>query len=228
MTAKEISDRILAGIDDDPSAPGSIASDGTPVPPEIMAAINEGQELFSWLTLCLEAIAPITLPASTTFGMIRATLPDFLVPLRLSIGGARVKPATPAELDALDDSWQNRVGVPGFYFTWGFNFYAVTPQPANDTVSQLTYARAPLQLVDDAWPEIPEQYHQSLVKYGRYRVKLKEGGRGLERGLVQFKEFLADATAHADYVRARSRAARYDTLPIELKLFDRARVVKPR
>jgi hypothetical protein len=225
VTAAEIAGRILARIDDNANPPGSVVSDAGPVPPEILAAINEGQELFAFLTLCLETTSNLTLGATAPFGTIRGTLPDFLCPLRLSVGGVRVRPATPAELDASNDQWQNTLGTPARYFTMGFNFYAITPQPVDDTVASLTYARSPAQLVDDGWPEIPEQYHQSLVKYGVYRVKLKEGGQGLVRGQAELKAFLDDATELGNFVRDRSRAARYDTLPFELSLFDRSRLV---
>lgn len=225
MTAKEISDRILKRIDDDSASPGSVLADSTPVPPEILAAINEGQELFAFLTLCLETTSSLTLAAATTFSTIRGSFPDFLCPLRLMIEGVRVRPATLAELDAENSAWQNTAGTPTRYCSLGFNFYIVTPQPADDTAASLTYARSPLQLVGDAFPEIPEQYHPSLVKYGIYKAKLKEGAQGLERGMVQFNEFLDDAAKHAEYVREKSRAARYDTEPWESSLFDRSRLM---
>lgn len=226
MTAKEISDRILTRADDDSSSPGSVTADSTPVPPEILAYINEGQEFFSLLTLCLETTATLTLAASTTFATIRSTFPSFLCPLRLMVDGVRIRPATLSDLDAENDAWQDTPGTPARYGTKGFNFYYTTPQPLADTSASLTYARSPVQLVGDAFPEIPEQYHQSLVKYGIYRDKLKEGGRGLQRGMVQLNGFLDDAQAHGDFVRAKSRAARYDVLPFELKLFDRARLIE--
>jgi hypothetical protein len=227
VTASEISDRILKGIDDDAGVPASVAAGnlGGP-PPEVLAAINEGQELFALLTLCLETTSAITLAASSTFGSFRQAFPKFLCPLRLMVGSTRVRPRTLAELDAENDAWQATAGTPARYSTLGFNLYAVTPQPVADTAGVLTFARSPLQLVGDAFPEIPEMYHQSLVKYGIYRIRLKEGGQGLERGLVQLNSFLDDATAHGDFVRARSRAARYDVLPFELKLFDRSRLIQ--
>jgi hypothetical protein len=225
VTAKEISDRIVTRIDDDSSSPGSVAA-GAPVPPEILAYVNEGQELFALLTLCLETTATLTLVGARTFSTLRSSFPDFLCPLRLMIDGVRVRPSTLADLDAENDDWQSTAGTPTRYGTLGFSFYFVSPQPAIDTAASMTYARSPVQMVGDAFPEIPEPYHQSLVKYGIYRVKLKEGGQQLQRGMGQLNEFLDDATKHGDYVRNKSRAARYDVLPFELKLFDRARLIQ--
>jgi hypothetical protein len=228
MTAKEISDRILRGLDDDPASPGSVAPDplGGPVPPEILAAITEGQELFAFLTLCLETTASLTLVTATTFTNLRTVLPDLLCPLKLTISGVRVRPATLAQLDAENESWQAVSGTPARYCPLGFDYIAITPQPPGpDITAQITYARTPVRLIADQFPEIPERFHQSLVKYGKYKVKLKEGAQALSRALVPFGEFLDDAEAHGDYVRARSRAARYDTLPFELSLFDRSRLM---
>lgn len=219
MTSTEIVDRILKRIDDDTVTPVSVTE------PEALAAANEGQEFFAWLTLCLETTAPLTLPASTTHGVIRATFPDFLCPLRITVNGSRLRPSTFGDLDMINDQWQATTGPPERYVTQGFNYFAVTPQQAFDLVSQWTYARSPRTMADGDTPEIPEAYHPDLVNYGIYRVKLKEGGQSLQRGIGYLNKFLDSATEHGDFVRARSRAARYDTFPFELKLFDRARLI---
>lgn len=216
MTALEITARVIKRLDDDPTAPASTT------PAEVLAAINEGQELASMLTLCLETTAALTLPAATTFLSLRSTFPKFLVPLRLTVAGARVKPATLKQLDAASDTWQATPGTPARYLALGFNFFGVTPQPSTDAAAQFTFAATPDPLVGDDFPQLPEAYHQSLVDYGIYRVKLKEGGQGLQRGLVHLNRFLDDMTRLGDYVRAKGRAANYDVLPLELALFDRS------
>lgn len=219
MTDVEIIDRILTRIDDAAENPVSVTE------AEALSAVNEGQDFFAWLTLCLETTATLTFPANTTFGTIRDTFPHFLVPLRVAIGSARLRPATFGELDMIDDGWQARAGTPLRYAAQGFNFWAVYPQRSFDQPSSWTYAQAPAVLTGSGdTPQIPEQYHPSLISYGIYRLKLKEGAQGLARGKEQFNLFLDAATEHGDFVRARSRAARYDTLPFELKNFDRARL----
>lgn len=220
MTASEIQARILKRIDDDAVSPA------TATPAEVMAAINEGQELASLLTLCLEKTASWTIPASSPFLSVRGQFPDFLVPLRWQIGSTRVRPAGLKALRALNPNWQASPGTPTRYCTLGFNFWIVSPQPVGDTASNLTYARAPLQLVGDDFPEIPEQYHQNLVDYGVYRIRLKEGQQGLARGLKYFSRFLDGMTELGNQVRARSSRAGYDTLPLELAMADRSRLLK--
>jgi hypothetical protein len=222
MTLSDITGRIITRIDDNAGAPVSVTE------AEAIAAVNEGEQLFSWLTLCLETTLPITIAANATFGVIRSTFPDFLVPLRIAIAGVRLRPATLGELDAQNDQWQATAGLPTRYAQLGFNFWAITPQPTFSMQAQATYARSPVLLVNPTdTPEIPEQYHPALVAYGRYRTKLKEGAQGLQRGLGEFADFMDAAKEHGDFVRARSRAASFDTLPFEMKLFDRARLVTP-
>jgi hypothetical protein len=227
MTCAEIGARIMKRADDEPNAPLSVTADPAGgVPKEILAAINEGQELAAMLTLCLETTANFTATASTTFFGLRVTFPDYLVPLRVVAPTGRLRPSTLGDLDSLNDAWQSTVGAPERYLAMGFNFFALTPQPIAGTPLSITYARSPLQMVGDDFPEIPEAYHQALVEYGVYRVRLKEGAQSLQRGMASLNRFLDEITALGDYVRARSRAARYDVLPFELRLFDRARLMQ--
>jgi hypothetical protein len=230
MTTKEISDRIIARVDDSATAPRSITPDpNSPVPDEVLRAINEGQELAAWLTLCLETTAAITLTASGTFYLLRSVFPDFLVPLRLMGPNGRIRPATLSDLDALSPTWQSwawTAGTQQRYTTLGFSFFATAPQPVEDQACTLTYAKAPALLVGDAFPEIPEAYHTDLVDYGIYRVKLKEGAQQLERAMKHLNRFLDRMDKLGNYVREKSRASKFDTLPMELALFDRSRLVE--
>jgi len=215
MTAAEISSRIITRIDDDPITPVSVSA------AEVLSAINEGQELAALLTLCLQKTVDFNL--SGAFYTPRSTFTDFLVPLRLSIGGVRVRPSTIAEFDAMNPEWQATSGTPVRYCTLGSNFLAVTPQAA--CTAQFTYAYSPAALETNDTPVIPLAYHQALVEYGVYRARLKEGAQQLARGLGNLNTFLNSMQELGDLVRARSRAARYDVQPFELALFDRSKLI---
>jgi hypothetical protein len=219
VTAAEIGARALKRIDDDASHGA-----GSMLAGEIIAAINEGCELAAWLTLCLETTLPIILPAATSVVQLRALVGDFLVPLKLEVAGTRLRPSTLAGLDASNSQWLGAAGTPTRYSTLGFNLLFLDSQPAFDTGATLTYARTPVQLVGDSWPELPEVYHPALIDYVVYRVRIKEGAQGLQRGVSALNRFLDDMTKFGDFVRARSRAARLDIEPFELHLFDRSRL----
>jgi hypothetical protein len=227
VTSAEIAQRILIRADDSYPASLSITADPAGgIPAEILAVINEGQELVTLLTLCLEATAPFTATAGTAFFGIRTVLPDYLVPLRVLGPAGRLRPATLKQLDAANEQWQQTLGTPARYVAMGFNLFAITPQVNADTQLTVTYARAPVQIVGDQFPEIPEEYHIDLVDYGIYRVRLKEGAQGLQRGMKYLNRFLDRMTVLGDFVRARSRAANFDILPMELALFDRSRLIE--
>lgn len=193
-------------------------------PTEVLAAVNEGQEFASLLSLCLQKTVPFPLTAGVYFGTFLTAFPDYLCPLRLSIAGTRLRPSTLADFDAENDSWQSTPGTPTRYTTIGFNLWAVNTAPPAVTANFI-YSHAPATMTNASTPEIPEEYHQSLVRFAKYRVRIKEGAQGLQRGMQDLNRFLDDMTRLADCVRGRSKAAKFDTLPIELQLFDRSRLM---
>jgi len=87
----------------------------------------------------------------------------------------------------------------------------------------VTYARAPVRLVNDAdVPEIPVRYCPNLVDYGIYRLRQVEGGGEFAKALPLLGTFLDAAQKHGDFVRARNKGSHYDAVPFELALFDRS------
>jgi hypothetical protein len=226
MDLGAIGQLVLSQVDDPAGMGFTAAARPNITPPEILAAVNEGQQLAALLTLCLETTAAFPLTANTCWYLPRPVLTDLIAPLRFVLGGVRLRPSVLADLDARDSLWQASSGSPARYALLGFNLMAVTPQPASDVTAQMTYAQSPPALVNDAdTPAIPEAYHQNLVDYAVYRVRLKEGAQGLERGLKRLNLFLDDMTRLGNYVRERSVAARYDVEPFELQLFDRSRMI---
>jgi hypothetical protein len=230
MTVGQISALILAQVDDATGAGFAPATAPNTTPPEVLAAINEGQTLAALLTLCFETTAGFALGAAHSidaygcFYLPRPSLTDFLAPLRFVFNGTRIRPGTIYEIESENAAWQNTPGTPTRYACLGFNFLLVSPQPTG--TAQMTYARVPDALVNDGdTPELFEAYHQNLVDYGVYRVRLKEGAQGLARGLERFNRYLDDITKLGDWIRARTAAARYDTTPFELALVDRSRMI---
>ena len=190
---------------------------------ELLSAVNEGQQFAALLTLCLEKTASFTLNGSC-FYLPRPTLTDMLVPLRITLAGTRIRPATLADVEAENPAWQATAGTPARYVFDGFNLLAITPQGSG--TASVTYAFSPAALTGNgSTPQIPEAFHQSLVDYGVYRVRLKEGAQGLERGLKRLNVFLDDMQRLGEYTRARSLAAYYDVQAFELALFDRSRMI---
>ncbi len=215
MTFAELRARVLKRLDDDGF--GYTAA-------EVNSAINEGLQFFAWLTLCLEGAGDLTTGASI---QPLAIFPDYIAPLRVTVGGVKIRPATPAQLDALDNNWRANTGAPARYWSKGWNlmgFYG-----SAGATAAMVYARSAAPLANDGdVPEIPELYHPVLADYGVYRVLAPQGGSMLAKALTYFAGFLAAATRVNALVRARSLALRYDTLPMELERYDLSRVTSIR
>jgi len=220
VTTAEIRDRIITDVDEDPAAPT------TGLVTEVLAAINEGQQLAALLTLCLEKTVSFTVTAATCFFTPRSTLTDLIVPLRITVGGIRIRPGTIADLEAENSAWQATADATTRYAVLGCNLMAFTPQAVLNWTAAITLAYSPATLsADGDIPAIPEAYHQNLVDYGVYRVRMKEGAQGLERGLGRLNTYLDDMTRLGNFVRTKSLAARYDVQPFELQNFDRSRMI---
>jgi hypothetical protein len=198
---------------------------------EIIAAVNEAQRFFCLLTLGLEITQTWTVPgfapgAQNTIFRMLTVFPDWICPLRITTtAGAKVRPARLEDLAALDSQWMMSLGAPKRYASRGVDLVALYPQPSAATPLAVTYARAPVLVVNDGdVPELPDEYHPRLVDYGIYRLRQGEGAQEFEAALALFGSFLDGATHYGNYVRSRNLGSRYDTVPIELDKFDRSQV----
>jgi hypothetical protein len=202
---------------------------------EIIARLNEAQRFFMLLTLGLEVTAPWTVPAylpgtqNMSFRML-TVFPDWIVPLRITTAaGAKIKPARLEDLNSLDSQWMSSPGTIARYVAGGADSVGLYHQPTVATTLNVTYARAPVALADDAdVPETPEEYHPNLVAYGVYGMRQGEGAQEFEKGLPFFDTFLDGAQHYAAYVRSRNLGSRYDKVPFELEKFDRSQLLKMR
>lgn len=217
MTVSEIYAAVRLALDD-AAASGVPASDDIYyLQAEALAAINEAQQQFALLTLCLETSGTVSLTSGTCFYSIRDSLTGYLVPLRLSISGARLEPARLTDLDARYFTWPATSGTPARYLQIGLNLLGIVPQQSGSSTLTVIYAKEPAVLTTGTdTPEIPAEYHPALVKYALYYLLQKRGGQYLTLALEKWDEFLADAAQCAEYVRARYRARKYDTLPAEI------------
>jgi hypothetical protein len=155
--------------------------------------------------------------------------PDWIVPLRLtSASGAKIRPSRLDDLVSLDAQWVAQPGAPSRYVHLGADLLALYRQPAAaGTTVNVTYARCPVPLVlDIQTPEIPEEYHPELVNYAICRLRQVEGAAELAKTMPLLASFLDAAQKCADFVRAKNRGGGYDSLPFELRNFDRSRLLK--
>jgi hypothetical protein len=187
---------------------------------EITGALNAGQLVFCFLTLCYEKTATASVAQPFVHALALAT--DYIVPLRLK-GAAKLRPATVAEFDALNPLWWASANPAARYAARGDLLFF------DGAISSLTftYAAAPPALASGSdVPVIPAEYHTLLADYAGWRLLLPQSGQELEKGKQYIGRFLAGAQELAGKVRARSLAQHYDTLPPEREAFDVSRLMK--
>lgn len=231
MNVTALEKRVWERLEQDPAAP-------VMPEPEVLHALNTAYFLLCLLTLYLEKTITITLAAGKAFYGVRNLAPDYLRPLRLVSGTplARLRPSRLADLDAIDINWMittsrpsptDGVDPPSRYVAIGLNLLAIWRQPTANVAAQFTYAYEPPALVlgNDA-PLLPEEYHESLIKFALVFLRLKEGGQELTKVMPLLAEFLADAAKLGAYVKARSAASAYDSFPAELRAQDISRLIK--
>jgi hypothetical protein len=192
---------------------------------EVKHAINVAQRLFCLITLCHEKTVSFTITAGQAFYEISDQVTDFIAPLRVSFNGLRLRADTIHHLDLRSRTWRITFGDPVRYAQHGFDLLAVTPQIASGSdVLSFTYAAEPTEMVADLdVPDIEPDQQIHLEKFAFVYCLLKNGGQELKNGMPFLNEFLDAAAKYASFIRARSRAQRYDNMPIDLSTFERGR-----
>lgn len=217
MTLAQIRARVLYSLDD--------AGGVYWTPAEVDHSINVAQRLWCLLTLCLEKTTSFTLVTDQAFYRVSDQIDDFIVSLRVSFSGTRLKSDTIHNLDLRSTTWRQTPGDPTRYAQHGFNLLAVTPQPASGTPSlDMVYAAEPAVMVLDAdVPEIEPEQQIWLERFAFWFCCLKNGGIELKNAGKFLNEFLDAAAKYASFTRARSRAQMYDNVPFDLASYDRSR-----
>jgi hypothetical protein len=176
------------------------------------------------MTLCLERTVTFNLSANTTFYKISDQISDFIVPLRVTFGGLRLKADTLHNLDLRATTWRRSPGNPTRYAQHGFDLLAVYKQPAGSSSLTLTYAAEPAVMAQDFHlPEIAAEQSVHLEDFAFWYCRLKEGGTELQNAAAKLTEFLEAAQKYAAFTRARSQAQLYDNYPADLSTFEKGR-----
>lgn len=194
---------------------------------EVLHALNVMQRLFCLLTLCIERTVTFTLTNGVAFYEIDNQISDFLVPLRVSHSGTRLRNETIHNMDLRDGAWRTRPGNPRRYAIEGVSpgILAITPRPASGSHTlAFTYAAEPAALVlETDVPEIAPEQQPHLVDGAYWWLRLKEGGAEFAAAGQYLQRLLAATSKYASFTRARSRAQSYDSIPYDLATFDKSR-----
>lgn len=227
MNVLELQRRTIERVGDDPDVDPSLMHYG---PSEVLAGLNQCQRLFCLFTLCLETTANFGLTGVPRYHMLNQ-FADWIAPLRLRNAlGAKIRPNRLADLAALDRQWAGHAGTPTRYARTGFDLLSFYQQ--NSSTISITYARSAVELLssypaDNAQaPEIPARYHQALIDGAIPILRVKEGMQEWQKVLPQWNRFIEAIQELATVVRARNIEQGYDSIPIEIKRYDRSRMLQ--
>src|SRR6185503_1097475 len=215
MTLQDALDRITERLDEET----------TPIywtSQEFVDALNYVLRLFALLTLWKEVTANFTLVASQCFHNILShpstPLADFIVPLRFTVGGKRLKTASVHQLNLLNPFWTvtpetavldltNTLSiVPEYYAVLGCDLLAVYPQDDAGVTARLTYAASPTPLSLSSLSAVldaPLAYHACCLDFAILVLMQKVGGQEFANEIPRLKVFLEEAGRLAGIVRTR-------------------------
>jgi hypothetical protein len=226
MQFSDMQGRLLERLGENSSNPAYYQSS------DAAAWLNATQRLFVLLTLCLETTGTLILnPTSSdetvTFYSMLSEFYDWLLPLRVRVAaGLKLAPSRLADLAALDANWVVSPGPVSRYALLGFDLLAVYQQPLAAVSINITYARCPDAMVNPGDnPQIPEEYHPALIDGAIPLMRAREGGSEWKKTMPLWDRFLDAAQKMGEYVRARNQEQGYDHLPVELRRFDRSKLL---
>lgn len=227
MNVLELQRRIIDRVGDNPDVDPSLMHYG---PTEVLAALNQCQRLFCLVTLCLETTADFGLTGLPRYQMLNQ-FADWIAPLRLRNAlGNKIRPCRLADLAALDRSWAAHAGTPTRYARTGFDLLSFYQQ--NTSTIPMTYARSAVELLstypadNGQAPEIPARYHPALIDGAIPILRVKEGMQEWQKVLPQWDRFIEAIQELAGVVRARNIEQGFDSIPVEIKRYDRSRMLQ--
>lgn len=194
---------------------------------EITQALNIAQRIFILLTHAYEKTVSFTLTNGQAWHQISDQVTDFLGALRVDHvnSSTRLRSDTVHNLDLRDVLWRARAGNPTRYAVLGFQWLALTPQPASGSHTlSFTYVAEPPELVSGSdVPVIPADQQVHLPDAAYFILRLKEGGQELQNALEYWRRFVEAAKKYRDFMMARSKSQLYDRYPLDIDSSDLSR-----
>lgn len=213
MTLLEIRTQVLRRMDEDTTSPVYVTAQ------LVDQAINEGLNIFSTLTLCVEKSATITITDTFT-DMIAAAVPRLIVPLKLYRGATRIHPErSPGAFAAAEVFWRTQTGAAKRYAMMGATLLVLDLKPTSGTNYTMTYAATAGSVAADGdVPEIPLEDHSALVDFAVWRLLAISGGAEFVAAASARDRFLDIAKKRAGLIRVRFQQLGYDRTPPELEV----------
>ncbi len=211
MTLNQLRDRVAKKVDEDRTATHRYIIDTL-----LDRAINRALAVFCFFTLCYEVTETLTFTASDPSLEILGTVPNFIVPLRVSQGGLHLSPKSIHRFGAQNNAWTGDDDIPNSYCFVAANLMAICPPPeAGYEEIDLMYAAFAADLSGGSdVPTIPAEDHEALASgAATWLRQVVIGGQHGEEGTRDMQDYFETIQRRAEQVTFRSKAARFDTIP---------------
>lgn len=214
MTPSEVRDAVLTNVGEPEGIFHTAAN--------ILPLVQHG-ELFLGIARGLtERTAPLALFYNAPHYVIHSTLPDFVVPLRVTILRKQLLPTTLSRVADQDPRWTASVGTPQQYFMIGATRFAIYPTAPSSAISaEITYAALPPQAIGLQSYLVGTEWHEALVHYASALLLAKE--QKYDAAALQLQFFLTKSGLPRDnrFSAAETRgdvATRVLHQPVETQL----------
>ena len=177
---------------------------------QIDTMIKEGAEIIAEETHAIRRTAYFPLRQGTQFYFLRSIAQDIMMPYRIwnHDGTRRLTAYSIDEMDAFSENWMATTGTPAVWFSVSWEYFGIYPKPAEGGgVMRLDYYAWPRELMDDDdEPEILEQSHDALIKWGSYEGELKQwDGKAAQTAQAMFLAEIGQATDRSNVGRVQER-----------------------
>ena len=186
MNRKDLRDRILEALNEDPDSPSFWSTS------EIDGIIDEGAEILAEEAASVKRSAFLPFREGAAYYYTQSIARDVMAVHRVWHHSLdrRLQPATVMDLDAHNETWATVTGDAWWWFPVAWNLFGIYPHPATASgIMRVDYLAWPPALLDDGdEPEIPEASQAGLVLYGVYEGLLKQWD--LRRAVGAFSAFV--------------------------------------
>jgi len=150
----------------------------------INAAINRAEREAAERALILTSEKTIDVIAGSAYYNLPAST---IIVKDMLINGIQIEKVSQIELDGHVNKWQELIGTPKYYLQNHNKIQLVGIPDANVTINLSIVNRPETKLINDAdIPEIPEEYHESLLFYVLYEAYSRRDEDLFDPNVAQF------------------------------------------
>lgn len=177
---------------------------------DVKDSLNEGYLDFCEQTRCFTRECEIQAVDKLGLSDLRALLPYPFLGLRRIYGVTFNRPLESTTVKARDDNdtrWQMVTGVVRRWFVSGLYFLGLWPAPDAAELFRIVFTSLPDKLENDLdEPQIPVQFHEALLHYAVYDLKIQEDE--MKNAMSAWQDYITSVALGQKYVANQIRAPR--------------------